>query len=109
MLPNFTSYEVLIWAEISSLLNLNLNCIHFFSVSCLEKAFDMDRDTFLQEYGFDKPAKECSGKLVISDYKGRRVPEAVDLLRKHGYDDVRPYKGGFEDWKQHNGPIEQYR
>jgi rhodanese-related sulfurtransferase len=62
------------------------------------KAFELDQDTFKQQYSFDKPVQQQF--IIVYCQSGRRSAMAATQLVEKGYSNVVNYKGSALDWYQ---------
>ena len=65
--------------------------------------FEIDSKSFHEIYGFNKPDKKDN--IVVLCESGKRALEASKKLVKLGYENVKVYFGGMEDWKENGGEV----
>ena len=68
----------------------------------IKSAFKLDKEEFLDQYGFELPKKD-SKKIVLSCRTGARAQKAKKRMEGIGYKHVRVYKGGVDDFKANGG------
>ena len=65
--------------------------------------FALDSKSFHEIYGFNKPDE--NDNIVVLCESGKRALEASKVLVKLGYENVKVYLGGIEDWKENGGEV----
>ncbi|CAG7724599.1 unnamed protein product [Allacma fusca] len=66
------------------------------------KALVMDDETFLEQYGFDKPANDQD--IVVYCKAGIRAELAAKVMSQLGYTKLKIYPG-INDWKENGGEL----
>ena len=69
-------------------------------------ALEMTNKNFHNRYGFKKPIK--SVELIVFDSRGKYATQAGKYLKSLGYQQVKVYKGGFDDWLVNGGEISHF-
>jgi rhodanese-related sulfurtransferase len=66
-------------------------------------AFELKNTNFKKRYGLIKPRK--SVEFVVSCASGKRASKAGKYFKSLGYQQIKVYKGGFNDWIKNGGEI----